>query len=202
MFQSLKYLLYMKYEELYNQAMHGNADALDSLDEMAARGDYEAQYVLSCIYDNVGSPFQDINLGMHWLTTSAGYGYEPAMKKIKELPLRNKNEFRKKERVGYDGLFAYKGRIDRFSYASCILFCLLYRFLFRTQFEQFAPTWYSSIIESVIEIILTYLIIVSTIKRLHDCGYSGWWVFFPLCPILLLFVEGEETDNKFGERMK
>lgn len=83
----------MKYEELYNQAMKGDDGALESLDAKAAGGDYEAQYVLSFIYDNVESPFKDTNLGMHWLKTSASYGYEPALKKIKEFPDEVKRQY-------------------------------------------------------------------------------------------------------------
>ena len=80
-------------EELYNQVMGGNDDVLEILRAQAGSGDAEAQYVLSCVYDNIDSPFKDVNLGMYWLQKSAGYNYEPALKKIHELSPEAKKQF-------------------------------------------------------------------------------------------------------------
>lgn len=43
------------------------------------------------------------------------------------------------------------------------------------------------------------------VKRLHDLGKSGWWVWLLLVPIVnivlfiyLAFFKGQECDNRFG----
>jgi uncharacterized membrane protein YhaH (DUF805 family) len=44
------------------------------------------------------------------------------------------------------------------------------------------------------------------VRRLHDCGRSGWWSLLYFVPyvnalvgILLLFYEGDEKENKYGK---
>lgn len=61
--------------------------------------------------------------------------------------------------------------------------------------------------------IFTFIIIIPAIwftfdncvKRLHDLGKSGWWVWLLLVPIVnivlfiyLAFFKGQECDNRFG----
>lgn len=43
----------MYYEELYEKAYSGDLSALKELESEAGTGNAEAQYVLSCVYDNV-----------------------------------------------------------------------------------------------------------------------------------------------------
>lgn len=45
------------------------------------------------------------------------------------------------------------------------------------------------------------VMIVESIRRLHDMGLSGWFIFFlvfPFMPLLLLFGKGETGPNKYG----
>lgn len=44
------------------------------------------------------------------------------------------------------------------------------------------------------------------IRRLHDLGYSGWWILCIMIPIIniplwciLIFKKGEATENKYGK---
>ena len=83
----------MNFEDLYNQAMSGDDEALNDLNYFAGSGNAEAQYVLSCVYDNPDSPFVDVDLARYWLQKSAGYKYEPAIKKLKELSPNYKKEY-------------------------------------------------------------------------------------------------------------
>ena len=131
----------MTYEELYNQAMEGNGDALETLNGQAGSGDAESQYVLSCVYDNIDSPFKDVDLGMYWLQKSAGYKYEPALKKIHELSPETKNRYgieteniiensdgnNEAADIKPGGIWSFVGRIDR---ATCFVYFFVYLFIF------------------------------------------------------------------------
>ena len=64
----------MYYEELYEKANNGDLSALKELESEAGAGNAEAQYVLSCVYDDVTSPFRNVELGMYWLKKSSDYG--------------------------------------------------------------------------------------------------------------------------------
>ncbi len=67
--------------------------------------------------------------------------------------------------------------------------------------------------EELLGPIFTFIIIIPAIwftfdncvKRLHDLGKSGWWVWLLLVPIVnivlfiyLAFFKGQECDNRFG----
>jgi uncharacterized membrane protein YhaH (DUF805 family) len=36
------------------------------------------------------------------------------------------------------------------------------------------------------------------VRRIHDSGYSGWWVLCPIYNIALMFLNGENGPNRFG----
>ena len=51
--------------------------------------------------------------------------------------------------------------------------------------------------------------IAVSIRRLHDIGKSGWWLFISLIPIagpiwllVLMFIEGTQGTNQYGENPK
>ena len=39
-------------------------------------------------------------------------------------------------------------------------------------------------------------------KRCHDVGISGWFQLIPLMPLYLIFGNGVEGSNKYGENPK
>lgn len=48
-----------------------------------------------------------------------------------------------------------------------------------------------------------------TVRRLHDVGKSGWWLFIPLIPVIgsiwlfiLLITDGQSGGNEFGPNPK
>ena len=38
-----------------------------------------------------------------------------------------------------------------------------------------------------------------TIRRMHDVGFSAWWILIPIVPCILVFLPSNKTANKFGE---
>jgi len=208
----------MNYDELFQQAMSGNADALETLCEMAGSGDEEAQYVLSCVYNNIDSPFRDVDLGIHWLKTSAGYGYIPAMKKMNELSIDikrqyglvkeadNATETAKTSSAASDSIWSFEGRIDRTTYLSrYIVYTLIFApiiFLAKgLSLDGDAPLWI--VVEHTVRIVGLFLVAALWVKRLHDCGRSGWWALLvPITQFVILFWPGENKDNEYGPKIE
>lgn len=224
----------MNYEEVYNQAMSGNTDALNTLCDIAGSGVAEAQYVLSCVYDNPNSPFRDEDHGMYWLQKSAGYNYEPAIKKLKELSPYVKKLYgietddgntsgssdknTETEKSNSVDILSCEGRVDRITYfvylmVYAFIICIILYLIKLIPMEQdygyysWEPTSFASVVNIVVKLILSYLVLALGVKRLHDCGHSGWWVILvlitaPIGPLFLLFMKGEEKANEYGPFME
>lgn len=54
------------------------------------------------------------------------------------------------------------------------------------------------IFSTILSFFLGYIDLAQSIKRSHDLGHSGWWVFIPLYGFWLLFQKGQEGDNEYG----
>lgn len=200
----------MYYEKLYDQAMKGKVDALEELNAVAGSGDAEAQFFLSCVYDNLNSPFKDISLGMYWLEKSADNNYEPAIKKLKEMPSNikilhgidnnqeeNSDRESNPENIKPGGIFSFTGRIDRTTY---FVYLIVYAFIFGIiiflinmipmerisessgyySYETLQKTSFAICAELFVRLFALYLTIALGVKRLHDCGHSGRWIILVL----------------------
>jgi len=40
----------------------------------------------------------------------------------------------------------------------------------------------------------------AVIRRYHDSGHSGWWIFCPIMNLIFLFVASDEDENKYGPK--
>lgn len=213
----------MYYEELYEKAYSGDLSALKELESEAGTGNAEAQYVLSCVYDDVTSPFRNVELGMYWLKKSSDYGYELAVKKIRELPLEIKYKYdiasKEEEEVKYKdeehikpgGIWSIQGRIDRTTYwVYSILYVIVFAILIyliallpkETTYSGFyyseQPSDFAYYALMIFRLVAAYLIFALQSKRAHDCGHPCLMVLIPFFCIYLLFKEGEPQTNKFG----
>lgn len=217
----------MNYEDHYEKACSGDTSALKELDRQAGAGNAEAQYLLSCVYDNVTSPFRNVELGMYWLKKSSDNGYEPATKRIKELPLdfkyqyglENKEEeeakYKDAEDIKPGGIWSIRGRIDRTSY---LVFSILYISVFvflmyliaslpmeTSQSEYFyseQPTPFALFAEMFLRLVSLYLMFALQSKRAHDCGHPCLMTLIPFFGIYLLFKKGEPHTNQYGPQPK
>jgi len=71
----------MSYEELYEQAKKGDAEALENLVECAEVGEAEAQYLLSCLYETDG-PLKNEEQSYYWLDMASYNGNQQAKQKL------------------------------------------------------------------------------------------------------------------------
>ena len=89
----------------------------------------------------------------------------------------------------YENLFDIKGRITRKQYWSTALFNLI--ILFVTLFV-------SELLFGVAYFLLIIINFITAIKRAHDVGYAGWYIFIPLFNFIILISNSEAKDNKWG----
>ena len=55
-------------------------------------------------------------------------------------------------------------------------------------------------------IIYTFSVLIPSIavsvRRMHDVGKSGWYLFIPIYSFLLALIEGEREENQYGKDPK
>ena len=87
-------------------------------------------------------------------------------------------------------LFTFKGRANRRENFSAFFVLFLFSIIGQNNSED--------ILFFVIFIVLYWVFIVHAVKRAHDIGLRGWFVLIPFFYLFLLFLKGEEKDNRFG----
>ncbi|AHK18548.1 DUF805 domain-containing protein [Yersinia similis] len=97
---------------------------------------------------------------------------------------------------GYKKSFDPTGRDNRLQYVSIVLFqamlFLCYDYFFVSDGNEIAFSVF---------IILLLPLFSSSIRRLHDAGYSAFvWLFVPFLILpICLFLKSEPAKNKYGE---
>lgn len=97
--------------------------------------------------------------------------------------------------------FSIKGRASRKEFWALVLFsvCLemLCFYLFYIYSENFELLFTSFHWISLLTAIPSLTVII---RRLHDFGKSGWWVFIPTYKVLLFaFIKADNGPNAFGD---
>jgi len=99
--------------------------------------------------------------------------------------------------------FSFNGRIRRTEYGISMLMIVL---LFVVASLFIDPTKndanVNNIIFFVIYIFALWFDLAQGAKRCHDVGNSGWWQLIPFYGLWLLFENGENRTNKYGENPK
>jgi len=95
----------------------------------------------------------------------------------------------------------FDGRARRMEYWMFVLFNMLIGFAI-TLVDVFARLGFLGVLYSLAMIIPTLAV---TVRRLHDTGRSGWWVFINLIPVvgaivlfIFMVIEGDPHDNEYG----
>lgn len=77
----------MEYEELNKKASLGDDNALEELIGYAEQGEADAQFLLSCLYEQDG-PLKNEEQADYWLDMAVYNGHEQAKQKYHEKPLK------------------------------------------------------------------------------------------------------------------
>ena len=104
----------------------------------------------------------------------------------------------------------FSGRARRreywtFALVNCLIALLL--LILGLAFGEDSPA--SNILVTIFYLIMLVPNLSVSVRRLHDIGKSGWWLFIGLVPLvgslLLLvwsFMDSEEGENQYGENPK
>lgn len=104
----------------------------------------------------------------------------------------------------------FSGRARRreywtFALVNCLIALLL--LILGLAFGEDSPA--SNILVTIFYLIMLIPNLSVSVRRLHDIGKSGWWLFIGLVPLvgslLLLvwsFMDSEEGENQYGENPK
>lgn len=106
------------------------------------------------------------------------------------------------KRRGFAGLFSFYGRIGRMNYfLSLVCYSILYAviggiagamLMSDIDVAEFA------FIPALFIIPLYWFGLAQSVKRCHDLGHCGWWIFIPFYGFWLLFAAGQNFPNKYG----
>ena len=100
----------------------------------------------------------------------------------------------------------FQGRLNRRNYLiSYLTYSIIYVSYLLKLDKIFDNNWSESSVLIVFLLLLLYLASFF-IRRLHDIGYTGWFILFifvPILgiafPILLIFRSGDKKVNKYGK---
>ena len=105
----------------------------------------------------------------------------------------------------FKNIFSYKGRIRRTEYGLSLIIYYGATFLIGyvlglAGLTDGATYGLEILYISIIPVIYWY--IVQVIKRCHDRGASGWWMFVPFYGLWLLFADSIAGENQYGPNPK
>lgn len=93
--------------------------------------------------------------------------------------------------------FSFDGRIRRTEYAvSFVIYIIVYAILIGIVAES------KSAVFAVAYIPLLWFLWAQGAKRCHDRGNSGWYQIIPFYVLWLIFAEGDNAENEYGESPK
>ena len=94
----------------------------------------------------------------------------------------------------------FSGRARRKEYWFFILFnCLIYVALLLLE-KAFG--YHSHVFASIYNLGVSIPNLAVGVRRIHDSGKSGWFIFLPFYNLFLWCIEGTTGDNKYGPSPK
>lgn len=111
----------------------------------------------------------------------------------------------------------FSGRATRSEYWYFYLFNFLVTMVFYIAFfamlafgsRDSSAVGYLSVMIIIYALVMTIPSLAVTVRRLHDTGHSGWWIFLNLIPvigIIVLFIwfitDSDPDTNEYGDNPK
>lgn len=102
--------------------------------------------------------------------------------------------------------FSFKGRIRRLEFGlSCLIYMVGYAITMALMaVAESNPDGATGlvIIGLISDIVLLWFMLAQGAKRCHDRGNSGWWQIIPFYFYWMLFADGDEFENDYGNNPK
>lgn len=54
------------------------------------------------------------------------------------------------------------------------------------------------LIIGIVDLLIYYVVLAISVKRLHDLNLSGWWILVPFLWLISGFIKGTAGPNKYG----
>jgi uncharacterized membrane protein YhaH (DUF805 family) len=98
--------------------------------------------------------------------------------------------------------FSFKGRIRRLEYGISAIIYLVWYFIIQAMMEAPNPSIGASVFVLISLIPMIWFLWAQNCKRCHDRGNSGWYQIIPFYFFILLFGDGDEGNNEYGDNPK
>ena len=113
--------------------------------------------------------------------------------------MKRESEILNKETAG-DGNLTVEahmlGRARRLEYFFVVLAAQLGFFVL----ETLAELECKPVVLCILWVVLVAVLVIESIRRMHDCGISGWWALLLILPLTwpMTLAKGEKGPNKYG----
>lgn len=98
--------------------------------------------------------------------------------------------------------FSFNGRIRRLEYGISFIFYFIWYVVIDVMSKSSDPSLAASIFILISFIPMVWFLWAQNAKRCHDRGNSGWYQLIPFYFFVLLFGDGEDGDNEYGDNPK
>ncbi|OHX67094.1 DUF805 domain-containing protein [Flammeovirga pacifica] len=78
----------------------------------------------------------------------------------------------------------------------------LFRILFELLFCMIAVYTRTWAIYAIAHVFILLPSISISVRRMHDTGRSGWFIFVPIMNIIYPFIDSQKGENKYGPNPK
>ena len=98
--------------------------------------------------------------------------------------------------------FSFHGRIRRLEYGLSMIIYFVWYVAIDVMMNTPDPSLGASLFVLVSFIPMAWFLWAQNAKRCHDRGNSGWYQLIPFYWFILLFGDGEEDENEYGDNPK
>lgn len=98
--------------------------------------------------------------------------------------------------------FSFKGRIRRLEYGISYIIYFLWSFITELMTQGSEPSMGVSVFILITFIPMLWFLWAQGAKRCHDRGNSGWYQIIPFYFFWMLFADGEDGINDYGDNPK
>ena len=92
---------------------------------------------------------------------------------------------------GFKNWNNFKGRATRSEY----WFLLLSMYLFMILVGLITP---DTGLSAIVYVVYMVPLLAAAVRRMHDTGHSGWWLFCPIVPLVFACTATEASVNAYG----